>query len=77
MTKQEFRNSEEYRKCIEKITNYPKDFIFSIYPKQITKAQYNAINIVIGDCIKQGLIESIEIGLNIKAETVELKYKRI
>lgn len=61
MTKQEFRNSKEYDYCVNKIRNYHKGFEFTIPFYKMNKGQKNAMHVVLDDCKKEGLIESIGI----------------
>lgn len=77
MTKAEFRKSKEYKESMEKIKKYPKGFTFSLKYGEIPKAKGNALRILTEDCIKNGILESISIGLNIHGEFVEEEYKRL
>lgn len=77
MTKAEFRKSKEYKESMEKIKNYPKGFTFSLKYGEIPKAKGNALRILTEDAIKNGILESISIGLNIHGEFVEEEYKRL
>ena len=77
MTKEEFRNSKEYAEMIDKIKAYTKGFTFALKYAEIPKAKAKALEIVTNDCIKSGILESIEIGLDIQGNFVEEKYKRV
>lgn len=77
MTKAEFRKSKEYAESMEKIKNYPKGFKFSLKYGEIPKAKGNALRILTEDAIKNGILESISIGLNIHGEFVEEEYRRL
>lgn len=77
MTKAEFLKSKEYVELVDKIKSYPKGFTFSLKYEQIPKAKGNALRIVTEDCINQGILESISIGLNIHGEFVEEEYRRL
>ena len=77
MTIQEFRKLEAYNNAIEKIKSYSKGFTFTIHYADIPKAKANDLRIVLNDCIKMGLLESIRIGLDIHGDFVEEEYKRL
>lgn len=77
MTKAEFRKSKEYAEAMQKIKNYPKGFTFSLKYGEIPKAKGNALKILTEDCIGNGILESISIGLNIHGEFVEEQYRRL
>ena len=77
MTKEEFKNSKEYTEMMDKIKGYTKGFTFTLKYAEIPKAKAKALEIVTNDCIKSGILESIEIGLDIQGNFVEEKYKRI
>lgn len=74
MTKEEFRNHKEYETAVNKIKNYSQGFKVSIPYRDMTKAQQNAMDIVIKDCEDAGLIECVSIdldlGLNITEKTI-------
>lgn len=77
MTEAEFRKSKEYAESMQKIKSYPKGFTFSLKYGDIPKAKGNALKILTEDCIDNGILESISIGLNIHGEFVEEQYRRL
>lgn len=65
MTKAEFRASNEYKECMEKISNYKPGFKFTInYAaiRAVSGAKLNGIRTLLEDAASKGLIKSIAIG---------------
>lgn len=77
MTKSEFRQSKEYREMMDKIRSYTKGFEFTLHYGEIPKAKGNALRIVTEDSIKEGILESIAIGLTLQGDPVEETYRRL
>lgn len=77
MTKSEFRQSSEYKEMMDKIKGYPKGFTFTLHYGEIPKAKGNALRILTEDAIKEGILESIAIGLTLQGEPVDETYRRL
>lgn len=77
MTKREFRESKEYAEMKEKIKGYSTGFTFTLPYHKMTQAQKNAMDIVTSDCMKEGIIDSVSIGLDIHGNQTEETFKRI
>ncbi len=77
MTIQELRNHEEYTICFNKIKSYPTGFEFTLNYAQIPKAKANALKIIMGDAIEQGLLESIAIGVALDGTHTDETYRKI
>ena len=77
MTKAEVRETKDYAEAVEKIKGYPQGFTFTLNYSKIPKPKANALNIITDDCIKAGILESIEIGLDITGNIVEEKFRRL
>lgn len=77
MTKAELRKTKEYADAVEKIKNYRKGFTFTLNYAEIPKPQGNALKIITKDCIDNGILECISIGLNVHGEWVEDEYRRL
>ena len=77
MTKQELRETKDYKEAIEKIKGYRKGFEFTLNYGSIPKAKENTLRIITKDCIDAGIIESISIGLDIEGNFVEETYRRL
>lgn len=77
MTRQEFRESEEYKKCINKIKGYVPGFTFTLNYKNIPKGKVKALEIVTSDCIKEGILDSVRIGVALDGSLVDETFKRI
>lgn len=77
MTTSEFRNSKEYAECMSKIKGYSQGFEFTIPYFDMTKGQRNAMNIVTQDAVKQGLLKSTSLGLNLEGDIVEERFTKL
>lgn len=77
MTITEVRQSKEYTKCINKIKEYKKGFQFTLYAERIPKPQWNALMIVLDDCVESGLLENISFRIDLDMNVTEKTYKRI
>lgn len=77
MTIAEVRQSKGYEKCVNKIKKYKKGFQFTLYAERIPKPQWNALMVVLDDCIKDGLLEGISFGFDLDMNITEKTYKRI
>lgn len=77
MTKQELRETNNYKEAVEKIKAYRKGFEFTLNYASIPKAKGNALRIITKDCIDAGIIESISIGLDIEGNFVDETYRRL
>lgn len=76
MTFSEFRKSAEYAKCKKRIENYPKGFRFTLHINEIPAAKMRALRVLTDDCIKEGILESVSIGLDIHGEIVDETFER-
>ena len=77
MTKQELRETNNYKEAVEKIKAYRKGFEFTLNYASIPKAKGNALRIITKDCIDAGIIESISIGLDIEGNFVDETYRML
>ena len=77
MTKQELRETKDYKVAVDKIKRYPKDFTFTMNFSQIPKAKGNALKIILADMVKEKVLESISIGLTLDGKPIEETYKRL
>lgn len=77
MTKKEFRNSQEYKELMEKIKGYSKGFEFTLPYYKMTQGQKNAIQIVVDDCIKKRILDTISIGLQLDGTMTEETFIRL
>ncbi len=77
MTATELRNHEEYTLCMNKIKKYRKGFEFTLNYAQIPTPQANALKIVMADAIKEGLIESIAIGLSLEGIQTDETFRKL
>ena len=77
MTKQELRETNNYKEAVEKIKAYRKGFEFTLNYASIPKEKGNALRIITKDCIDAGIIESISIGLDIEGNFVDETYRRL
>ena len=77
MTVEQLRKSEEYFKAIDKIRKYPKGFRFTLYYSSIPRARANALEILMHDCIKMGLVESVSIGIALPGINADETFRRL
>lgn len=77
MTKAEFRKTKEYADAVNKIRNQRVGFKFTIPYHKMSKGLKNAMDVVTSDCVREGIIESISIGVNLAGEWTEETFKRI
>lgn len=77
MNAQQFRESREYADAHRKINSYRKGFKFTIPYYKMTEGQRNAMQILLNDCTKQGLIESISTGISLDLDVTEETFVRL
>lgn len=77
MNKMEFKKSKEYKDIFKKIKNYHEGFKFTLPYYKMTQGQKNAINIITSDCIKERIIDSVSIELNLSGEITEETFIRL
>ena len=77
MTAQELRNTKDYKDAVAKIEGYTKGFTFTLDYAKIPKPKANALKIITRDCIKNGIIESVQFGLNFDGNTVDETFRRL
>lgn len=77
MTIQEFRQSKDYAEAMNKIKNYSKGFIFTLNYAEIPKEKANALRIIMQDCIKDGIVESVSFGLALNGEQTSETFKKL
>lgn len=77
MSKSEFRKSKEYEEVVEKIKNYPKGFTFTLNYAEIPHKKGNALKVVTQDCIENGILESISIGLSLDGKQTDETFRRL
>lgn len=77
MTIQEFRQSKDYVEAMSKIKSYSKDFTFTLDYSEIPKGKANALRIIMQDCIKDGIVESVSFGLALNGEQTSETFKKL
>jgi len=77
MNVQQLRESKEYADACRKINAYRTGFEFTIPYYKMTQGQRNAMNVITADCTKQGLIQSISIGVSLEGEFTEETFVRL
>lgn len=77
MTVQELRKTKDYAEAINKVKKYPKGFTFNLNYSEIPKGKANALRILMQDCINDGIVESVSIGLALTGEQTEETFKRL
>lgn len=77
MTREQLRKTTDYAEAMDKVRKYSKDFQFTLYYSEIPKAKANALKILMNDCIKCRLIESISIGVSLQGDIVDETFRRL
>lgn len=77
MTRKECKEHPDYLAAKQKVIDYPHGFEFTLNYASIPKAKLNALNILMDECCKEKLIESIKIGLTLTGEVVDETYRRL
>ena len=77
MTVAELRQHPEYKKAVAKIEGYRKGFRFTMNYANIPKAKANALKIILNDCEKSGIIESVSIGLSLEGNVTDETFVKI
>ncbi len=77
MTRQEIRETKDYKEVVNIIKGYSKGFEFTLDYSKIPKAKGNALRIITKDCIEAGIIESVSIDLTLQGEPVRETFRRL
>lgn len=77
MTTQELRQTKDYKDAVDKIKKYPKNFKFTLDYSQIPKDKGNALRIITRDMIKEKILESISIGLDLQGNICDETFQRL
>lgn len=77
LTVPEYRKSKEYEVAKEKIRNYRKGFIFTLKYGGMPEGKAKALQILTADCVKEGLLIGITVGLSLEGDVVEERFKRV
>lgn len=77
MTKQELRETKEYKEVVNKIKGYSVGFEFTLNYAAIPKAKGNALRIITKDLIDAGILESISIGEDLQGNFCDETYRRL
>ena len=77
MNRVEFRESKEYKDAVERIKSYSKGFNFTLPYYKMTKGQKNAMHIIVDDCIKEKIIDSVSFGLDLTGNITEETFIRL
>lgn len=77
MTVEQLRKSEEYFKALDKIRKYSKGFRFTLFYSDIPRAKANALEILMHDCIKMGLVESVSIGISLQGDKADETFRKL
>lgn len=77
MTEKELRKTKEYSDVVDKIKKYKKNFKFTLDYSQIPKAKGNALRIITRDMIKEKILESISIGIDLQGNICDETFRRL
>lgn len=77
MTIPELRETNDYKRAMKKIQDYPHGFKFTLKYSKIHEGKANALKIIMEDCIKQNLLESVSIKLVLEGTQTAETFVRI
>ena len=77
MTREELRNEPGYIEAHQKIENYPKGFEFTVNYHEMPTPKRRAMEYLLADCEKEGLIESQAIGISLELERTDETFVRL
>ena len=77
MTREELRREPGYIEAHKKIENYKKGFEFTVYYNEMPAPKRKAMEYLLSDCEKEGLIESISIGVALNGERVDETFVKL
>ncbi len=77
MTRDELRKEPGYIEAHKKIESYKKGFKFTVNYNEIPAPKRRAMEYLLDDCEKEGLIESIATGINLELERTDETFIRL
>lgn len=77
MTRNELRNEPGYIEAHQKIEAYKKGFEFTVHYNQMPAPKRRAMEYLLDDCEKEGLIESISIDISLELERTDETFRRL
>lgn len=77
MTIPEFRETKDYKRAMKKIQGYPQGFKFTLNYSVMPIGKANALKIIMEDCIKQRLLESVSIELALDGTQTAETFQKI
>jgi len=77
MTRDELRREPGYIEAHKKIESYKKGFKFTVYYNEMPAPKRKAMEYLLSDCEKEGLIESISIGVALNGERVDETFVKL
>ena len=73
----DFRKTKQYKNSMCRIKNYKRGFIFSFNYKEISNAKRNVLNILTEDCVKNGILEILNVTSGISGNPITISYRKI
>ena len=77
MTREELRREPGYIEAHQKIESYKKGLEFTVYYNQMPAPKRRAMEYLLDDCEKEGLIESKAIGVSLELERTDETFVRL
>ena len=77
MTREELRREPGYIEAHQKIENYTKGFKFTVYYNEMPAPKRRAMEYLLEDCEKEGLIESVSIGVALNGDRADETFVRL
>jgi hypothetical protein len=77
MTITELKKHPDYQAAMRKVKGYSKGFRFTLNYDQIPKAKGNALKILMRECCDLGVVESVQMGLDLQGNIASETYCRL
>ena len=77
MTRDELRREPGYIEAHKKIESYKKGFKFTVNYSEMPAPKRRAMEYLLEDCEKEGLIESVAIGVSLELERTDETFVRL
>jgi hypothetical protein len=77
MTITELKRHQGYKDAMNKVKGYSKGFKFTLNYDQIPVAKGNALKVLMRECCDLGIVESVQMDLDLQGNIVSETYARL